>query len=134
MLAQPNIDTISATMRSFEDIDEFVATSGNPKLSSKESRSLEGYCQQLDKDYCRPGCDGCLTACPNNVPIHDILRYRLYFNNYGREKYAMGLYAKLDASRNASQCESCSGICTGSCPFDLPIQSKLIEAHKELTV
>ena len=133
MLAQSNIDTISCTMRSFEDIDEFVAASGDPKLSRRESRSLEGYCSLLDKDYCRPGCDGCLSACPQNVPIHDILRYRLYFNNYGREKYAMGLYSALPESRNARQCSSCSGPCQGSCSFGIPIKSKLIQAHSELT-
>ena len=65
----------------------------------------------LDGDYCRPGCDGCLAACPQQVPIHDILRYRLYFNNYGNEKYAMGMYAKLPQSRQAGQCADCSAPC-----------------------
>jgi predicted aldo/keto reductase-like oxidoreductase len=134
MLAQPNIDTISLTMRSFEDIDEFVAVSGDPKLSSRESRALEGYCRRLDKDYCRPGCDGCLGACPQGVLIHDIMRYRLYFNNYGREKYAMRRYASLPASQNARQCSSCSGPCRGACPYGVSIQDKLTQAHDELTV
>jgi predicted aldo/keto reductase-like oxidoreductase len=134
MLTQPNIDTISSTMRTFDDIDEFVEASGKPKLTMKEQRMLEGYCKMLDSEYCRPGCDGCLNACPKNVPIHDILRYRLYFNNYGREKYAMSLYNSLPASRSAKQCSNCTGPCTNSCPFNIPIKSKLIEAHSELTV
>ncbi|MFH1755572.1 MAG: aldo/keto reductase [Candidatus Latescibacterota bacterium] len=134
MLAQPNVDTISSTMRTFDDIDEFVAASGKPKLTRAEQEALEGYCQRLDTEYCRPGCDGCLDACPNKVPIHDILRYRLYFNNYGREKYAMSLYNSLPAAKTAKQCTSCSGPCTRSCPFNIPIKAKLIEAHSELTV
>jgi predicted aldo/keto reductase-like oxidoreductase len=133
MLAQPNIDTISSTMRTFDDIDEFVEASGKPKLSMKEQETLEGYCKLLDREYCRPGCDGCQGACPKDVPIHDILRYRLYFNNYGREKYAMSLYGSLPKSRNAEQCSSCTGPCMSSCPFNIPIKSKLIEAHSELT-
>jgi predicted aldo/keto reductase-like oxidoreductase len=134
MLAQPNIDTISSSMRTFDDVDEFVEASGKPKLTLKEQETLEGYCKLLDSEYCRPGCDGCLGACPNNVPIHDILRYRLYFSNYGREKYAMNLYSSLPKSRSARQCSTCSGPCTKSCPFNIPIKSKLIEAHSELTV
>ncbi len=134
MLAQPDIDTIAITMRTFEDVDEFVAASGAPGLSGEEKKALEGYGMLLDHDYCRPGCSGCLHACPYDVPIHDILRYRLYFNNYGREKYAMGLYGKLEESRNAGACATCSGACESSCPYGLAIRSKLVAAHSELTV
>lgn len=132
LLAQPNIDTISLTMRTFEDVDEFVAASGNPNLSPDEKKTLKGYGMLLDRDYCRPGCDACLAACPNRVPIHDVLRYRLYFRNYGREKYAMGRYAALPDSRKAARCSNCPGHCDGRCPFGVPIKEKLIEAHTDL--
>jgi len=134
MLAQPDIDTITITMRTIEDIDEYVAASGRPALSPEEKKALKGYGALLDRDYCRPGCDGCMNACPYGVRIPDILRYRLYFNNYGREKYAMELYGKLPGNRNAALCADCSGACEISCPFDLAIRRKMIQAHGELTV
>ena len=133
MLAQPNIDTVCISMGTVEDIDEFVAVSGRPKMSMKEKKVLEEYCALLGSDYCRPGCDGCLGSCPNDVPVHDILRYRLYFNNYGREKYAMNLYSKLPESRRAGQCASCAGHCTSSCPYNIDVRSNLMRAHEELT-
>jgi hypothetical protein len=134
MLAQPDLDTVCISMGTVEDIDELVAVSGRPKMSSRERRVLEGYCALLGSDYCRPGCDGCLGSCPNDVPVHDILRYRLYFNNYGREKYAMSLYSKLPETRRAGQCSSCSGYCGSSCPYGIDIRSKLVRAHEELAV
>ncbi|MGD8415089.1 MAG: aldo/keto reductase [Candidatus Latescibacterota bacterium] len=134
MLAQPNIDTVCLSMRTYEDIDEFVGASGNSKPSKKEKKAMKEYGMLLDRDYCRPGCDGCLGSCPKDVPIHDILRYRLYFNNYGREKHAMERYASLPLPRNAAGCESCSGPCVSSCPFGLPVRDKLIQAHNELTL
>ena len=134
MLAQPNIDTLSISMRSFEDVDEFVAASGRPTLETGELRALERYGLRLSSDYCRPGCDACLASCPHRVPIHDILRYRLYFNNYEREKYAMSLYATLPDEQTAHRCHSCAAPCTGACPFGIPMKSKLAEAHLELTV
>lgn len=134
MLAQPNIDTLTISMATTDTVDEYVAVSGKPKLSPEEKKTLKGYGMLLDRDYCRPGCDGCLNSCPNDVPIHDVLRYRLYFNNYGWEKYAMGLYKKLPESRNALRCITCPGPCENSCPYRLAIRSKLLTAHSELTV
>lgn len=134
MLAQPGIDTIAITMRSFEEIDQYVSASGRPELSPKEKKALKEYGMLLDRDYCRPGCDGCLKSCPNGVPIHDILRYRLYFHSYAQEKHAIKLYASLPASRRAGSCTSCTAICEGSCPYGIAIKSKLLVAHSELTV
>jgi predicted aldo/keto reductase-like oxidoreductase len=134
MLARPDLDTVCISMGTIEDINELVAVSGRTNMSMKEKRVLEGYCALLGKDYCRPGCDGCLGSCPNDVPVHDILRYRLYFNNYGREKYAMSMYSKLPDSKKAGQCASCSGHCSSSCPFGIDVRSKLVRAHDELAV
>ncbi|MFO7915500.1 MAG: aldo/keto reductase [Candidatus Krumholzibacteriales bacterium] len=134
MLAQPGIDTIAITMRSFEQIDEFVEVSGSSDLTPEEREVLEGYGMLLNQDYCRPGCDGCLASCPQDVPIHDILRYNLYFNNYGREKYAIGKYSRLSDGRKASQCRSCPGYCESSCKYHLSVRSMLLNAHENLTV
>jgi predicted aldo/keto reductase-like oxidoreductase len=133
MLAQPHIDTITVTMRTFDEIDELVAASGKPGVSAEEKEILEGYRMLLDPEYCRPGCGTCLSSCPYKVPVHDILRYRLYFTSYGREKYAMGLYARLPVSRSGARCLSCEGPCAGGCPHGIPIRTKLIEAHTTLT-
>jgi len=134
MLAQPNMDTVSLSMRTYEDIDEFVAASGVVEPSGKEKKAMKEYGMLLERDYCRPGCDGCLGSCPQDVAIHDVLRYRLYFNNYGREKHAMARYASLPAGRNAAGCEACDGPCVSSCPFGLPVRDKMIQAHSELTI
>ncbi len=134
MLAQPDIDTIAVTMRSFEEIDEFVAASGQTEVSGADREFIERHAESMDRIYCRPGCVGCLGACPGGVLIPDILRYRLYFEQYGREKYAMNLYRKLSGSRTAAGCRSCEGVCEGSCPHRIAIRTRLIEAHDLLTV
>ncbi|MCK4350790.1 MAG: aldo/keto reductase [Candidatus Krumholzibacteria bacterium] len=134
LLAQPNIDTISITAPTFEAVDEYVSISGKKQMSPEEKEILIGYSTTLEHDYCRPGCDCCLDSCPHNVPIYDILRYRLYFENYGREKYAMSLYSSLPESRKASVCGPCHAPCESNCPYNIAIRTKLLETHSELTV
>jgi predicted aldo/keto reductase-like oxidoreductase len=134
MLAQPNVDTLAITMRTFEQIDEYVSLSGQRTMTPEEREMLIGYGRAIDREYCRPGCDGCLAACPNDVPIHDILRYRLYFESYEQEKYAMQLYSRLPAYQSAERCGTCSGPCLGACPFDIAIRSRLMETHSMLTL
>ncbi len=134
MLAHKDLDTVCLTMRTIEQIDEYVAASGAPELTPEERKALKGYGMLLDRDYCRPGCSGCLAACPHAVPIAEILRYRLYFHSYGEEKRAISLYRRLPADRSAARCVSCAAPCDGTCPNGLAIRSKLVEAHRELTV
>lgn len=134
MLAHAEIDTVCLTTRSIEQVDEFVGASGAPELTPEERKALKGYGILLDRDYCRPGCSGCLAACPAGVPIAEILRYRLYFHNYGDEKRAITYYRRLPAARRADACASCAAPCESSCPHGLAIRSKLVEAHRELTV
>lgn len=134
MLAHRSIDTVAVTMRTIEMIDEYVAASGTAELTPEEKKALQGYGMLLDKDYCRPGCAGCLAACPKGVPIPDILRYRLYFDSYGEEKRAMKLYAELPEARRAAQCRTCLAPCEATCPYELAVRTKLVEAHTELTV
>ncbi len=133
MLSQPNIDTLCISMATFEDINEFVSLSGSPQMTPEEKEILIGYGKTIDREYCRPGCDGCLGSCPQNLPIPDILRYRLYFEGYGREKYGMGLYARLPEHCNAQLCKSCPAPCEVACPFNIKIRNRLVEAHSMLT-
>ncbi len=56
----------------------------------------------------------------------------MYFEDYGWEKEAMSLYARLE--RSASVCASCSAPCLGTCPVGIPIQSRITGAHELLTL
>ena len=70
-------------------------------------------------------------ARPGQLAIHDVLRHRMYFEDYGQEKEAIRLYSKLE--RDASVCVGCSAPCAGACPVGIPIQDRMIGAHELLT-
>jgi predicted aldo/keto reductase-like oxidoreductase len=93
---------------------------------------LEEYDRQIAGSYCAPHCGACLGHCPEALPIADVLRYRMYFEDYGNEKEALRLYGAL--GKNASVCASCSAPCLGACPLGLPIQERMRGAHELLSL
>ena len=81
-------------------------------------------------DYCQPHCGVCLPSCPIELPIHDVLRYRMYLRDYGWPAEGLSRYAALPI--NASACADCAAPCAGSCPLDVPIREKMLDAHRLL--
>ncbi len=74
----------------------------------------------------------CLGSCPEGIAINDVLRHRMYFEDYGWQKEAMRLYAKLEPQ--ASACRDCNAPCTGSCPLGISVQERVATAHELLTL
>ena len=128
-----NEDVSCAVISFFEPqhVDEYIAASGKP-LTPDQLAVLEEYDRQIAGSYCGPHCGACLSACPEELAIHDILRHRMYFEDYGWEKEGIRLYGQLE--RKASACASCSAPCMGSCPVGIDIPDRLTGAHELLTV
>lgn len=127
-------DQVSCLVVSFfeeQHADEYLYASG-AALMPRDVAILDRYEQAVRGSYCVPHCGACLESCPEGLPIHDVLRHRMYFEDYGWEKQAMGLYAKL--AKDASVCAGCPAPCLGSCPVGLPIASRMREAHQMLTL
>jgi predicted aldo/keto reductase-like oxidoreductase len=122
-----------AVISFFEDqhVDEYLYASGRG-LDLRDLAILEKYDRSILGSYCSPHCGACLDRCPERIAIHDVLRYRMYFEDYGWQKDAMQLYARLE--RSASVCETCPAPCLGSCPVGIPIQERTTEAHELLTL
>jgi ferredoxin len=114
-----------------QHVDEYLHASGRP-LTPSDLAILEEYDRRIAGTYCGPHCGACLDACPEGLPIHDVLRHRMYFEDYGWEKEGIRLYAQLD--RNASACAGCSAPCVGSCPVGVAIPERMLGAHELLTL
>jgi predicted aldo/keto reductase-like oxidoreductase len=128
--ANPKVSCAVISFFEMQHIDEYLYASGRT-LEDADLAVLEKYDRAVAGTYCAPHCGVCLGSCPENVPIHDVLRHRMYFEDYRSEKEAMDLYAKLEI--NASVCTDCSAPCLGSCPLDIQIQERTLGAHKLLS-
>ena len=107
-------------------LDEFLYASGR-SLRPKDVAVLERYSDLTTDQYCRPHCGACLDRCPEGLPIHDVLRQRMYYEGFGAEKEAMGLYASLE--KNAAVCARCMAPCASACPDGVDIPVRMQGAH-----
>ena len=129
VLSNPEVSAAVISFSEFQHVDEYLRASGGA-LRPEDVAILERYDALVAGTYCAPHCGACLGSCPEQLAIDDVLRHRMYFEDYGDQKEAMRLYARLE--KNASVCVSCSAPCTGVCPIGVPIQERMIGAHELL--
>jgi len=133
VLDNPDVDTCIPTLSSYAHVEEYVAASGQP-LDRASLGLIARYQEQAHNLYCRVSCTQCLSACPQNVAVNDVLRYAMYFEQYGMEKEAIGYYADLEPERKPAGCAGCAGPCEKACPYGLQVRPRLLHAHDILTV
>jgi aryl-alcohol dehydrogenase-like predicted oxidoreductase len=131
VLSNPDVSCAVISFFELQHVDEYLSASGRP-FTQKDLAVLEEYDRQIAGSYCAPHCGRCLSSCPEGLPIHDVLRYRMYFEDYGWEKEGMRLYSQL--SRRADVCANCPAPCTGTCPQDIPIRERMLGANELLTL
>jgi predicted aldo/keto reductase-like oxidoreductase len=119
-------------MSSYSHVEEYVAASGKP-LDRAALGLISSYQEQTRDIYCRVSCTACLSACPNQVAVNDVLRFAMYYENYGMERQAMDCYAELAAGQKPVGCETCDGPCERACPFGLKVKARLLHSHDILS-
>jgi predicted aldo/keto reductase-like oxidoreductase len=106
-------------MRDRRQVDEYLGGSGWQAPSREQTRLLERYEARHGATQCRYGCGDCLNACPAGVPISDVLRTRMYAEDYSDLAFARSQYAALGAGASVPQL--CAAACAGACPHGLDI-------------
>ncbi|MBF0422698.1 MAG: aldo/keto reductase [Magnetococcales bacterium] len=132
VLQHEEISGLVITFKSAQDLDLYLPASGQT-FTARDRWALDQYASLHGSSYCRTGCGECLSSCEHNVNIAAILRYQMYFKEYGQQKQAMESYAAL--SQSARPCLSCTTVaCVGACPHGLQVAQQLRAAHDHLTL
>jgi aryl-alcohol dehydrogenase-like predicted oxidoreductase len=128
-LSNPDVSCAVISFYELQHVDEYLRASGE-SLTAEDISLLDAYDARIRGTYCTPHCGACLSSCPERLAIHDVLRHRMYFEDYGRKHEGARLYAQL--VRNARVCAACSAPCAGACPVGISIQARMIGAHEML--
>jgi hypothetical protein len=132
VLSNPRVSCLVISFSELRHVDEYLYASGT-QLTPADGAVLERYDALIAGDYCRPHCGTCLDSCVASLPIDDVLRYRMYHDDYGMKDEARRLYAALGEA-TAAQCVGCPAPCAGVCPHGIPIQEKMLATHRTLAV
>jgi predicted aldo/keto reductase-like oxidoreductase len=132
VLAGGLADSLVVTMKTPAMVDEYLGASGYQGVSRAEGALLARYEREQGSVQCRYGCNACLSSCPEDVAIPDVLRTRMYAEDYEDLPLARGDYAKLGAG--ASACVGCDHqACASACPYGLPIPELGSRTHRLLS-
>ncbi len=129
--SDPNVSCLVVSFFETEHLDEYLFASGQ-SLTDDDIAVLNKYDNLIAGTHCFSSCGDCLGSCPESLPINDVLRHRMYFEDYGDEKEAMKLYSALD--RQADKCVTCAAPCMGACPEGIDIKDRMVGAHERLTL
>lgn len=131
VLKHLEVDGLIVTITTTDELDHYVQASGK-KFTASSLAALDRYAKLYSREYCRTGCGDCLESCSSKVNIATILRYQMYFQDYGMEKRAMEGYASL--KQKANVCFTCTDAsCEKACPYGLPVASMLQKANEQLS-
>jgi predicted aldo/keto reductase-like oxidoreductase len=130
VLDNPNVSGLVVSFRELANVDEYLYASGG-RPSENDHALLRKYDRLIAGKHCWQHCGACLDSCPEQLAIDDVLRLRMYFEDYGDEKEAMRQYARLE--RGADACLGCSAPCAGACPHGIRIQERMSGAHHMLS-
>nr|MBS0022193.1 aldo/keto reductase [Gammaproteobacteria bacterium] len=120
VLASPRVDALLISMTSKDEIAEYVGASGHAEVSQDDLRLLGIYAALHAASYCQHGCNVCEGSCPQDVPIAEVLRTRMYAVDYRNMSLARTDYAQLGGGANA--CLACAHQrCLTACPKGIPI-------------
>ncbi len=126
------VDALVVTMNGNAQVDEYLGASGWEAPTRADEKLLERYQARHGATQCRYGCGDCAKACPAGVPISDVLRARMYAEDYGDLSLARSEYAALGAG--ASACLACPHqACANACPHGLAIPELTRRAHRTIT-
>jgi predicted aldo/keto reductase-like oxidoreductase len=131
VLSNPSVSCLVISLWESAQLDEFLHASGKAP-SASDLAVLQRYEELTAGEHCRAHCGVCLDSCPEGLPIHDVLRHRMYYEQLGAQKEAMRLYSEL--STRADVCAGCAAPCTGACPYGIPIPERTRESHALLTL
>ena len=93
-----------------------------------DEKVLAAQLEMIRPLYCRM-CGECSGACPQGLPVSDVLRYLSYAEGYGQFSLARQRFRELPEELQSVRCSDC-GSCAIACPNGVRVAERLSHAQE----
>ncbi|MHC4265163.1 MAG: aldo/keto reductase [Planctomycetota bacterium] len=133
VLTDERISTACSTVQNVAMLRENVAAAlDKTSLGKADMDFLSDYAKATCSGYCA----GCSQICDSVLPqmpyVSDIMRYLMYYNNYGLQKEARELFAKIPQDIRLKLLKTDYSMAEFRCPQKIPISKLISEAVNKL--
>jgi len=125
----PSVDAVVTSVKDVEQLEQNVGAMTEP-FTDRERQLLAAAFEQFGPDYCRM-CGRCEGTCSKGLPIPEILRCRMYAEDYGQFAMGRGKFLELPPGLRGGSCSDCSG-CSVRCAYGLNVAEKVRHTHQLL--
>ncbi|MBN1346485.1 MAG: aldo/keto reductase [Phycisphaerae bacterium] len=112
-------DTVLFTFGSLQQVHRLKELDLRTTVMTPWEQRLAETFHRASDDTCLM-CGRCARSCPRGVPVNDLVRIRMYHDEYGDYEYALDSYRELrDRVGDRQQaCGDCT-VCADACPIGL---------------
>jgi predicted aldo/keto reductase-like oxidoreductase len=121
------IHTTAVNMRDREALAENMRVMAEP-LRPEEEKLLGAQLGQVGPLVCRM-CGSCDGACPQGLPVADLVRYVMYAEGYGDYRMGRAHFDALPGRLRTLRCTDC-GQCAVRCPNGVHVRERVTLAHE----
>lgn len=129
VLSNPDVTTTIPGMTDFDQLDLNVKLLSDISITDQEKKDL--LIAGAEKGLYCTGCTHCLSTCPSNLPIPDLMRAYMYAYGYSNPGMAHSLLSELGTNNNP--CKECSS-CKVECTKNFDIREKIADISRLVDV
>ena len=123
VLNDENVGTTIPGMTTFDQLDMNMGVMNDLTLSGEEQRDLQIAAAMRGTLFCQ-NCRSCVSTCPHNVAVPNLMRAYMYAAGYGNYIQARATVAELPEKMGLNVCRECSG-CQASCRRGIDIGPRI---------
>jgi predicted aldo/keto reductase-like oxidoreductase len=129
VLSNPNVNTIIAGMTSFDHLDLNLKLLSDITMTEQEKSDLRAANSEPGL-FCT-GCSKCISSCPFNLPVPDLMRAYMYAYGYSDPSLAYTLLGELGTG--SAPCSNCDN-CRVECSRNFNVKEKIADISRLVNV
>jgi len=127
VLKNPRVHTTIPSITDMDQLDENMRAMSAP-FNQNDEKTLAAQLEYIRPLYCRM-CGECTGACPNGLPVADVLRYLMYSEGYGQFPLGREQFLQLPIELQKVKCNLCP-TCAVECPNGVNVAERLSRAQE----